>query len=278
MKQIVILGLFLLSFTLPTSVLSHEEAKVGIASGEDATLPPGPDIRIIINIPARKLTLLDEGKVVERYDVAVGQPIYKTPKGPQEITELIWNPWWIPPDSPWAAGERPDPPGPKNTLGPLKLPMGQGIRLHGTNKESSVGKWASHGCIRMRNSDVVKLGWYIQKRINNDPDELLEKYKKYNRTSFYVKLLYPVKVDIVYEPVEIVDGMIHIYPNLYGWAGDVKTEVLKAASSSGIDVGKLDLVKLESIRYPKKGDETVTVPLTEVVTSGAKETKYVSAN
>lgn len=223
--------------------------------------PIYPDIRLVINIPARKVTLIDEGIEVARYDIAVGQPIYKTPVGPHEITQMVWNPWWIPPNSPWARGALPDPPGPKNTLGPLKLLMGEGIRLHGTNKASSIGRWASHGCIRMHNDDIVKLGWYIQKRINNDDDSLLEKYQMNRHSSFHVTLEHPVKVNIIYEPVEIRDNVVYIYPDVYGWAKDVKTEFIDALMKNGIDLIKMDAEKVLELKYPKDRNETIEIPL-----------------
>jgi hypothetical protein len=47
------------------------------------------------------------------------------------------------------------PPGPNNPLGPRWVGLSQkGFGIHGTNQPSSVGKAASHGCIRMRNRDI----------------------------------------------------------------------------------------------------------------------------
>jgi hypothetical protein len=44
-------------------------------------------------------------------------------------------------------------------LGPVKLDMGEGYLIHGTHiyNEDSIGQAASHGCVRMRNEDVVRL-------------------------------------------------------------------------------------------------------------------------
>ena len=46
-----------------------------------------------------------------------------------------------------------------NALGPIKLSLGEGYLIHGTHRfnEESIGDAASHGCIRMRNDDVVRL-------------------------------------------------------------------------------------------------------------------------
>jgi hypothetical protein len=44
-------------------------------------------------------------------------------------------------------------------LGPIKLSMGDGYLIHGTHvyNQESIGEAASHGCIRMRNDDVLHL-------------------------------------------------------------------------------------------------------------------------
>lgn len=46
-----------------------------------------------------------------------------------------------------------------DALGPYKLDLGDGYLIHGTNPytTASIGRAASHGCIRMRNEDLGKL-------------------------------------------------------------------------------------------------------------------------
>ena len=75
------------------------------------------------------------------------------------------NPWWLPPDSPWAAGKKPIPPGPGNPLGTRWMGLSApGVGIHGTPDDASIGYSASHGCIRMHIPDAewlfhhVKLG------------------------------------------------------------------------------------------------------------------------
>lgn len=229
--------------------------------------PEYPQLNMIVNIPARTVTLYDEGKEVARHDIAVGQPRYKTPVGPMEINTIIWNPWWIPPNSPWARGAKRQPPGPKNCLGPVKMLMGRGIRLHGTNKDSSVGRAASHGCLRMHNPEARSLAWYIQKRMNQTDDKYLDKYKKHRRTSFYVKLVSPVIVDIIYKPVEVRNDIIYIYKDIYGWAKDIKTEVVDALLQAGINLKKIDAKKIAKLKFPKGRSHIREVPINNVLLS-----------
>lgn len=255
----------------------EEESPPGeeVTEGEGPTFP---NLNLVINIPARQVVLYDEGKEVFRHDVAVGQPIYKTPAGPQEVTTIIWNPSWIPPNSPWARGASPAPPGPNNPLGPVKLMMGSGIRLHGTNVDSSVGRYASHGCLRMHNDEVSELAWYIQKRINNSEDLLYEKYKKNRYSSFYIKLDFPLSVEIVYEPIEVKNDKLYIYADAYRWGGNIKAAAISALLKGGINLNKIDAEKLEELKYPNKKYDVTEIEISSLLIGAPKNNSSVASN
>jgi len=113
---------------------------------------------IKINRADCRLYLIDEGKVVKTYDVAVGQSAYPTPSGSYKIIEKEVDPTWDPPSSPWAAGLGPIPPGPGNPLGTRWMgTSAPAIGIHGTYNDGSIGTHASHGCIRMHIPDVEQL-------------------------------------------------------------------------------------------------------------------------
>jgi lipoprotein-anchoring transpeptidase ErfK/SrfK len=121
---------------------------------------------IVIDKSAFKLRLYrgttkPGGSVMKRirtYPIAVGQPAYPTPTGNYTVIQKQMNPTWFPPDSPWAAGLGPVPPGPGNPLGTRWIgTSAPGIGMHGTPNSSSIGSMASHGCIRMYISDVENL-------------------------------------------------------------------------------------------------------------------------
>jgi lipoprotein-anchoring transpeptidase ErfK/SrfK len=87
--------------------------------------------------------------------VATGQAIYPTPLGSWHVVDKQRNPWWIPPNSAWAKGEKPVPPGPGNPLGTRWMGLdAAGVGMHGTPDAASIGYSASHGCIRMRIPDA----------------------------------------------------------------------------------------------------------------------------
>ena len=104
-----------------------------------------------IDLSERKLYLYGgDGSVIKTYRVAVGTPAYPTPTGNFRIITKEKNPTWNPPDSAWAAGMGPVPPGPGNPLGTRWMGLNSpGIGIHGTPTSSSIGTAVSHGCIRM---------------------------------------------------------------------------------------------------------------------------------
>ena len=105
---------------------------------------------IVIKRGSNRLTLYNGAKVVRQFEVATGQTIYPTPLGKFDIIVKWRNPWWYPPDSPWAKGEKPVPPGPGNPLGTRWMGLSSpGVGIHGTPEDGSIGYSLSHGCIRM---------------------------------------------------------------------------------------------------------------------------------
>ncbi|HEX9416691.1 MAG TPA: L,D-transpeptidase family protein [Gaiellaceae bacterium] len=97
------------------------------------------------------------------FPVATGQSSYPTPLGHYSI-EVMWrNPWWYPPNSPWAAGAKPIPPGPGNPLGTRWMGLtAPGVGIHGTPDPASIGYSASHGCIRMYISNAEWLFVHVR--------------------------------------------------------------------------------------------------------------------
>jgi hypothetical protein len=99
-------------------------------------------------------------KLSKRYDIAVGLPDFPTPTGRYSITNKAVNPAWSAPDQPWAGAYRNEVVeggSPENPLKARWLGITGGVGIHGTAAEYSIGTRASHGCIRMRVSDVIDL-------------------------------------------------------------------------------------------------------------------------
>jgi lipoprotein-anchoring transpeptidase ErfK/SrfK len=121
---------------------------------------------VVIRRGSKRLTLFRGSsagrmKRVRSFPVAVGQPAWPTPLGSFHIRTKTKNPWWYPPNQPWAAGAQPIPPGPGNPLGTrwMGLNIG-GVGIHGTYNSGSIGTAASHGCIRMR---IASAEWLFER-------------------------------------------------------------------------------------------------------------------
>jgi lipoprotein-anchoring transpeptidase ErfK/SrfK len=115
---------------------------------------------IVITRGANALQLFDGPRPVRTFRVATGQAAYPTPAGLWHIVDMQRNPWWRPPDSVWARGLKPIPPGPGNPLGTRWMGLdAAGVGIHGTNAPASIGYSLSHGCIRMQ---VPEAEWLFQ--------------------------------------------------------------------------------------------------------------------
>ena len=107
-----------------------------------------------------RLRLFKRLRFVKSYGVATGLPAYPTPSGLFRITNKAVNPVWTAPNAPWAgelAGTQTPGGSPANPLKARWLGIVNGIGIHGTSQEWSIGSRASHGCLRMRVADVIDL-------------------------------------------------------------------------------------------------------------------------
>jgi lipoprotein-anchoring transpeptidase ErfK/SrfK len=97
---------------------------------------------ITVNTKTRRLHLIKNGKWFKSYPVGIGKMLTPTPKGTFRIINKAVNP-----GGPYGA----------RWLGLNR----KGYGIHGTNNPSSIGKYVSHGCIRMHNKDVVELAGIV---------------------------------------------------------------------------------------------------------------------
>jgi hypothetical protein len=106
--------------------------------------------QIIVSVPDRKLVVMEKGAVLRVFEVAVGADASPSPSGAFEIVSRLTEPTYY-------HGGVVIPPGDDNPLGPRWVGLNKkGYGIHGTNAPRSIGKAASHGCIRLRNRDIVR--------------------------------------------------------------------------------------------------------------------------
>jgi len=124
-------------------------------------LPDG----IVINGGDLRLYWLRDGAIVDTFPVGVGRAAWKTPPGHYKIINRRHDPiWHVPPSIQREMRERGEPvkrrvpPGPDNPLGKYWLQLSvPSYGIHGTNAPWSVGKYTTHGCIRLRPDDIERL-------------------------------------------------------------------------------------------------------------------------
>ena len=114
---------------------------------------------LTIDLSDRKLYVVEDGETVESYSVAIGKPKHPTPRGSFAARRIVWNPRWVPPNERWARNKAARAPGdPRNPMGRVKIFFSDpDYYIHGTRDVDSLGEAESHGCVRMRNSEVIAL-------------------------------------------------------------------------------------------------------------------------
>lgn len=201
---------------------------------------------ILVNVPSFTVSVVEDGRVIERRKVIVGKRGTPTPQFAAQVTGVIFNPWWDVPQSivresvggllrknPALARSRGyvasggrirQAPGPNNALGQMKLVMPNSftVYLHDTpNKalfEEDVRAF-SHGCIRVQ--DAVGLAVALLSKTQGWSVGHAEQVVSSGRT-VQANLESPIPIYIVYFTAVVEDsGAMATYPDIYGRDGPV---------------------------------------------------------
>jgi lipoprotein-anchoring transpeptidase ErfK/SrfK len=132
-------------------------SKADAASAESAATAQVKVTRVIVvSLEDRKLALVENGEAVKIYPVAVGKPSTPSPTGTFTIARQVKNPIYH-------HDGRTVLPGLGNPVGTRWMGLSKaGYGIHGTNEPKSIGKAASHGCIRMAKPDLEELYALVQ--------------------------------------------------------------------------------------------------------------------
>jgi lipoprotein-anchoring transpeptidase ErfK/SrfK len=115
---------------------------------------------VTVSHDAKRVTVFDHGRASVTYHVAVGDPKYPTPYGQFSVQTMQKNPPWNVPKSEWAgalAGKTIPGGDPRNPLVARWIGFNGSVGFHGTKDLASLGRAASHGCVRMDPKDVKDL-------------------------------------------------------------------------------------------------------------------------
>jgi lipoprotein-anchoring transpeptidase ErfK/SrfK len=128
------------------------------AMGQAVTAPDRTSVQpvqvkrtIVVSLEDRKLALVEDGQVKKVYTVSVGKPSTPSPVGTFTIQRRVKNPVY-------QHNGKVVEPGPGNPVGTRWMGLSvKGYGIHGTNEPKSIGKAASHGCIRMARKDLEEM-------------------------------------------------------------------------------------------------------------------------
>ncbi len=133
-------------------------------------------------------------------------------------------------------------------MGRVKLFFEPLYFIHGTPEAESIGSPASHGCVRMRNADVVALGRLIHERAGAKvPVSELDKILAQPRNTRHIRFENPIPLVIHYSPVVVTGGELQVYPDLYGRRAIHPESVYQALLMAGYDPAVVDRAAVVSV-------------------------------
>lgn len=134
----------------------------------EETAPSPPTTAVKIDIKTNMLTVWESEKLIAAYPVTIGSAQTASPVGDWTVRGVAKMPNFRYDKAMLNKGERSSnfhmlPPGPNNPVGVIWIALNKkGIGLHGTNDPDSIGRSASHGCVRLANWDAVRLAGKVK--------------------------------------------------------------------------------------------------------------------
>jgi L,D-transpeptidase ErfK/SrfK len=217
---------------------------------DDAGVPQ--DRRVVINAPAFRMDLFEDGKLVKSYKIGIGYPEFPLPMGLRRAETVIFNPTWTPPDEPWVekpggkvkvgetigAGDR------LNPLGPIKIPIGLPSLIHGGKAPAKLGNFASHGCVGLTSPQIEDFAKRIAILGGTEiSDQQIAQYQENKTETKAVKLAKAVPVELRYDTITVEDGKLHIYRDVYDRGTNTEENLRNVLHRYGVDLDQLSLPK-----------------------------------
>jgi lipoprotein-anchoring transpeptidase ErfK/SrfK len=203
------------------------------------------DTRVVVNAPAYRMDVFQNGKLTKTYRVGIGYPEFPLPQGLRKADTIIFNPTWTPPDEPWVKGKVK--PGEKieagsklNPLGPIKIPIGLPSLIHGGKNPARLGQFASHGCVGLTDEMVQDFAALLAQTSGTQltPEEVKNYAKTPDKTQ-NVKLSSPVPVELRYETIVVEDGRLHVYRDVYDKGTNTEENLRRVLEVYGVKLEDL---------------------------------------
>lgn len=217
------------------------------APGDNIQMLKGPnavpsDTRVVVNTPAFRMDLFKDGSLIKSYKIGIGYPQFPLPQGLRKAQQIIFNPTWTPPDSPWVAtmknvkaGQTVGAGDKNNPLGPIKIPIGSPSLIHGGKSPAKIGKFASHGCVGLTNQQVKDFAVMLGRASNTEQvSAKMNSYLKNKSKTYAVKLEQTVPVELRYETIVLEDGKLHIYRDVYAQNTNTEKNLRRVLEAHGL--------------------------------------------
>jgi lipoprotein-anchoring transpeptidase ErfK/SrfK len=203
------------------------------------------DTRIVVNAPAYRMDVFQDGKLVKTYKVGIGYPEFPLPQGMRKADTIIFNPTWTPPDEPWvkgkfAPGKKVEAGSKDNPLGPIKIPIGLPSLIHGGKAPAKLGGFASHGCVGLTNPQVQDFSVVLAGLggAQLTPEDVAAHAKSREETK-QVKLPSAVPVELRYETIVVEDGRLHVYRDVYDKGTNTEENLRRVLEAFGVKLEDL---------------------------------------
>ena len=135
-------------------------------NGTPESGPPPTSVKI--DTKTNILEVFEADKLIAAYPVTIGSSQTASPIGEWKVRGVAKLPRFRYDKEMLKHGQRSGnfhvlPPGPNSQVGVIWIALNKkGIGLHGTNEPETIGRAASHGCVRLTNWDVVRLAQKVK--------------------------------------------------------------------------------------------------------------------
>ncbi|MDQ3321972.1 MAG: L,D-transpeptidase, partial [Acidobacteriota bacterium] len=211
------------------------------------------DTRVVVNAPAYRMDLFDDGKLVKTYKIGIGYPEFPLPVGMRKADTIIFNPTWTPPDEAWvkgkfAPGKTVEAGSKDNPLGPIKIPIGLPSLIHGGKAAARLGNFASHGCVGLTSPQIQDFAFNIARLSGTElmPEDV-KNYEKQKSETKNVKLENTVPVELRYETIVVENGKLKIYRDVYERGTNTEENLRAVLDGFGVSMDSLDKRLRENI-------------------------------
>ena len=288
----------------PSPSATQATAKVEPSPSPSPEMLPGPnavpdDTRVVVNIPAFRMDVFQDGSLVKSYKVGIGTPEFPLPQGLRTADTVIMNPTWTVPDEEWAAemnnvkvGETVEAGSKNNPLGWIKIPIGLPSLIHGGKAPAKIGTFASHGCVGLTNPQIKDFAMRLAQVSGTDLNEAeVDEYLQVKTRTKDVKLKETIPVELRYETIVVEDGKLHIYKDVYEQNTNTEENLRSVLSKHGVNFEDLPPAKqtelLNSLKsVAKKKEVMLDVPAVqkgypapvELDNGKAKQTRTTATN